>query len=182
MWELNRRLLCPDNHYKWRHAMSLSERIKGVGAGAGGLAIVIAIFAIPTALLFGTAWVSAKVSPWLAPICLLALALCVVILLPAALFRATRGIAATGFFFASYIFGGVLFFAAFITTLELWGMIAVIIGFLFMGMGIVPVAMLAAAFNGQWQTVGVLIIVVVVKIGTRMLSLWLANMVDNHAQ
>ena len=43
------------------------EKAKGFGKIAGGIAIGAAVLSIPVVLLFGAAWASEKISPWLKP-------------------------------------------------------------------------------------------------------------------
>ena len=158
-----------------RTGVSIVAKIKGVGMGAVGvLACVIAI-ALPFILLFGMTWVSVKLLPWLRPVIFWTLVVCVFLLGPTALFRRTRGFSAAGLMWASYIFGAVLWIWSLLVTLDLWGILAAVIGLLIMGVGIVPVAILAAIFHAQWAVLGDIAIGLVVTFGARVLALWLAS-------
>jgi hypothetical protein len=61
--------------------------------------------------------------------------------------RRTRAFSAAGLMIASYVFGACLWITSLLLTYELWGTIAVIIGLAVVGIGIVPVALLAALFH-----------------------------------
>lgn len=154
--------------------MGITEKIKSVGIGLGGLAFVVAAIAIPVVVLFGMTWVSVKVFPWLMPAFFWTLAVCLFVLGPAALFRRTRGFSVVGLMMASYVFGAVLWISSLLLTLDLWGMFAVVIGLLFFGVGIVPVAILAAIFHAQWSSLGDIAIMLIAMFGVRVLALWLA--------
>ena len=162
--------------------MSITERLKGAGMGAMGLAIAAAVIVVPVALLFGAAWISAKVFPWLMPVFFWTLAACVLILTPAALLRPTRGFSAMGFFLASYVFGAIMWSWSLLLTLDLWGMFAVVVGLLIAGVGIVPVAFLAALFHADWASMGDLVIMVVATFGSRILGAWLATKADRDSR
>lgn len=60
-----------------------------------------------------------------------------------------------------------------LVTLSTWGVVAVIIGLCFMGVGVVPIGMLAALFHGQWEELFDLIILIVLTFGCRFFSIWL---------
>ena len=66
-------------------------------------------------------------------------------------------------------------------TYEAWGMVGVIIGLVIAGVGVVPVAMLAALLHGEWQALIVFVIFIVLTFGLRALGFWLAKKVDERA-
>ena len=66
-------------------------------------------------------------------------------------------------------------------TYDQWGTMGVIIGLLFAGVGIVPIAMLAALFHGDWGVLVGFAILIVLTFGLRALALWLAKKVDDRA-
>ena len=155
--------------------MSTAEKIKGIGMGIGLLAIGVAVMVITVTLVFGMIRV---VSPWLNSAFFITQAVSLLVFGSTALFRRTRGFSAVGLFISSYIFGIILWIWSIILTLELWGVFAVIIGLLFVGVGIVPVAILALIFHAQWSSLGDIAIMLVSTYGARVLALWLANKAD----
>ena len=82
---------------------------------------------------------------------------------------------ATGFGIASYIFGISLWAWAFVYTLATWGWWAVVIGFLLMGVGVVPIAMLATFLHGEWSLFGQIVLGVALTFGSRAISIALAT-------
>jgi hypothetical protein len=63
-------------------------------------------------------------------------------------------------------------------TMSLWGVVAVIIGLVLGGVGVVPIGMVACVFNGEWLTLTVLLIGTVLTILSRFISLRLAAKID----
>ncbi len=108
-------------------------------------------------------------------ISLIALGICIVILGPLALLRFTRPWAGIGYFIASYVFGLTGWFMGLLLTWMLWGGFAVIIGLVFLGVGVIPIAMLATLFKGMWAELGLLILAVVLTYGLRVLGMHLAE-------
>jgi hypothetical protein len=155
--------------------MSLSERLKGLGYALTAVVIVGALAAIGFSFFYGAEWLSIKVEPWLTPIFAWTVTTCLVVALPFAFFRRTRSFSGLVFFIASFAFGFVLWIWSFIVTMALWGVVGVVIGVFFMGIGVAAVAFLAALFHGEWRTLGNITILIVATFGARMLGIWLAE-------
>ncbi len=99
--------------------MGAIEKIKSVGLGIGGMIAVLVMLAVPFMLLFGMAWFSVKISPWLMPVFLWTLAFCLFVLVPMSFVAKTRGFAAIGLLLSSYVFGAVLWVWALLVTWNL---------------------------------------------------------------
>lgn len=110
---------------------------------------------------------------WTLTIAEFAFGVYILVLALLSLFRKTRTISATGYVIASYTFGANLFLAGVITVLQLWGIAALVIGLLFAGVGVVPVAFLAAIFNRQWDAFWQLVLGLIFTWGTRAYGLHL---------
>lgn len=103
-----------------------------------------------------------KAYTFLLPFSWIVVAIVVVILLPLAIFKATRGIAGTGIFFSSYVFGITTWFLGAAVTFATWGWSAVIIGLLLGGVGVVPIGILAAFISLSQPFLGLSLVVMVV--------------------
>ena len=125
----------------------------------------------------GSAWHGEKVYPWLAIISLLAVGAALLLLLPLSFIRRTKPFAAIGFLIASYILGLTLWVSGLLITYNLWGAFAVFVGLFLLGVGVIPIAMLATAFNGMWglEGIGGLILHAAFVFGFRAYSIYLAN-------
>jgi len=155
--------------------MSAKSIISNIGSYALGLVIMLVLVALPVLFIFGGIWVGEKILPWLILLSILAIGFNIVILLPLALIPPTRPWAGLGFFISSFIFGLTGWFMGLLLTWILWGGLAVIIGIFFMGIGVVPIAMLATLFNGMWLELGLLFLVVVLTFGLRILGITLVE-------
>src|SRR5437870_4460788 len=130
------------------------EKLKGTGAVLLVIAFFLIAALISVLLIYGTLWVSATIYPWLVAINGFVLVALVLLLLPLAGFRKTRGFSGLGIVLGSYVFGLTLWVWALLLTFQIWGWFAVVIGLLIAGIGIVPIAMLATLFSGEWSLLG----------------------------
>lgn len=155
--------------------MSLKSTLSNIGSYALGLVVMLALLAIPILFIMGGVWVGEKILPWLMLLSIFLLAFNILILVPLALIPLTRQWAGIGFFISSYIFGLTGWFMGLLLTWILWGGIAVVIGLLIMGIGVVPIAMIATLFNGMWPDLGLLLLAVILTFGLRILGLTLSE-------
>ena len=98
----------------------------------------------------------------------LALAVAIFVLLPLTIWRKTRGAAGAGLLVTSYIFGLTTWLLGAAVTFGSFGWFGLIIGLLFLGVGVVPLAIIGAIFkldNGGLALV--LFVMVVVTFGAR---------------
>ena len=112
-----------------------------------------------------------KVLTWLMLLSILVLGINIVVLLPLALFPATRTWACKGFLISFYVFGLTGWLLGLLWTWYLWGGVAVIIGLFIFLVGVVPIAMLATLFNGMWLELGLLALAVILTFGFRTLGM-----------
>ena len=129
-------------------------------------------------LIKGGVWLSERITPWLFGVSWLTLFLAFLGFLPLCASKETRGVGGLGLFVASYIFGVTLWFWSLLLTYTLWGGIALIIGLLFAGVGVVPIALLATAFKGEWAIFGELLLLLVATFGTRGLGFYFLGRYD----
>lgn len=153
------------------------EKIKGAGAGVLSLGSIVVIFILMSLFIQGGAWFIEKVYPWLASISVLAVAVALFLLLPLSFIRRTQAFTAGGFLITSYILGFTLWVSGLLLTYDLWGAFAVFLGIFLLGVGVVPIAMLATAFNGMWglEGLGGLIVHTVFVFGFRAYSIYVAS-------
>jgi len=157
------------------------EKMKNAGYTALGIGVFLLIFLIPVAFIMGSVWIGEYVLPWLFTIAWIVLAINILILLPLGLFRKTGAIGGIGMYVSSYAFGLTLWFLGLLLTYFVWGFLGVFIGLALLGIGVVPVAMLAMLLNGEWGTLLVLIILTVLTFGSRMLGMYFAERAEANA-
>lgn len=158
--------------------MNVKETFGAIGGFAIMLAIAAAGIAIATAFILGGVWVSKHLLPWLTVISLIVFAIVIFVLLPLAIPRATRGFSSVAILIASYIFGATLWMFGLLLTYFTWGIVAVIIGLVFLGVGVVPIALLATLFKGMWGPFFTLVLLAIATYGCRVGALSLAESVD----
>lgn len=153
--------------------------LKSIGSILLGITIFIGII-IATVLFFVIgAQVAFTIAPfinWLAGI----LFIVNLILLLFALVPRARGVVGLIIYISSYVYGLSAWIFGLAVTLALWGWIAVIIGIFLGGVGVVPIGILAAIFNGEWGIFWTLIITVVLTYGSRMVGYALANSTERR--
>ena len=154
---------------------TILEKLKGLGSTILGGFFLIVIFSIPILFIWGGIELSVKIIPWLYLFSGITLIVNIIVFLPMALIRKTRGWAGLGIYFSSFIFGINLWFLGLLITYFFWGALVVFIGLFFMGIGVVPIGILASIFNGEWEALGVLIGLIALTFGTRIAGLSIAN-------
>jgi hypothetical protein len=161
--------------------MSVASGLKNIGMVVLGLLFMAALLGIGIGLLLGAAAFSFWVLKWTPIAFALTLAVSFFVLGPLALIPPTRVASAIGLMIASYVFGAIMWVWGFAFTYVAWGWIAVIIGLVIMGIGVVPVAMLAALLHADWGDLIAFGLLAVLTYGCRALSLWLAQKADERA-
>lgn len=153
----------------------MKEKLKSIGSVLLVIGIFVGISLLVGFFIRGGLWLSQVLYPWLTLISAIAFIFCIIVLLPLAFIRKTRGFSGLGLFIASYIFGASLWVWAFLLTYTLWGAIALIIGLFIAGVGVVPIAMFATLLNGEWSILGQLVLLVILTFGSRILGFYLIN-------
>ena len=81
-------------------------------------------------------------------------AVCVLVLLPMAVFPSTRGLAAGGLFLASWLFGLTTWALGATVTFATYGWVGLILGMMLFGVGVVPVGIFAAFVTLKLPSLG----------------------------
>jgi len=159
----------------------MGDLLKSIGGFILGLAIFIGVGIIAVFLIKGDIWLAAKVLPWLSIIMWFVFIFDVLFLLPLSFLKKRKGFSAIGFIISSYVYGLTLWFWGLLLTYVIWGGIAVFIGLFIAGVGVVPMAMIATAIDGQWAITGQLILLTVFTFGSRIFGLYLGDKADEIA-
>jgi hypothetical protein len=122
-------------------------------------------------------WFSAHAIGYLLVGATVALLICILVLLPLAVFRKTRLVSAYGLFCSSFLFGICTLIVGLMTTLQYWGLFGVIFG-LFTGVvSFVPLGMLATAAHADWGAFVLLAVGLVLTFGAGLIG---AAMMESH--
>ena len=88
-----------------RSSATILTAIKGAGAILAGILVLVALVFFAALYIAGLAWVSKNVHEYLDVAAIIAFIICAFVLLPCALFRATKKLSVYGFYISSVIFG-----------------------------------------------------------------------------
>lgn len=148
-----------------------SNSLKSIGWYIIGIGIFLGISFFAFLFIKGSVWLGEKVLPWLSFIMWPAIILDLLIFVPLGIiFEKTRGVSGVGLVVSSYIYGLILWFWSLLLAYLLWGFVAVFIGLFILGVGVVPVAIIATIFEGLWGTTGKLFLLLFMVFASRMLG------------
>ncbi len=159
----------------------MGDFLKSMGGFIIGISVFLGIIFLTIFFIKGGVWLGAKVLPWLSIVMWFVFALDILIILPLGIFKKTKGASAIGLVVSSYIYGLTLWFWALLLTYIIWGAVAVFSGLFIAGVGVVPIAMLATAINGEWAITGQIVLLLVLTFGSRMLGFYFAQRADELA-
>jgi hypothetical protein len=125
--------------------------LKSIGSLVLGSIFLFALIALFFLFLYGSAWLSMKVLPVMYMILAVTFLILLAIILPLSFFKKCRVWCSVVFLYWSYFCGLSLWMWSLLVTVNLWGFVAAIIGLVFAGVGIFPVALLACIFKGEWS-------------------------------
>jgi hypothetical protein len=156
--------------------------VSGFWGFAHGLGMVVIVLFCFVALLFlcvlvlhGVAWIIERVIPWVMAAAYLAAFIGFVVLLPLSFIRFTKTFSANGLLLVSYVLGVWTWCYGFVVAYNMWGWVGIIVGLVLAGVGIVPVAMVAAAFKFEWWIVFDLLLYLGLTYGARTYSVYLTT-------
>ncbi len=92
------------------------------------------------------------------------------ILLPLSIPRRLRRFGGYCIYITSYILGMTLWVWGLLLTDFLWGRLAVVLGLVFAGAGVVPVAILASLSKGMWSEVGYFALGIILAFGSHFIG------------
>jgi len=122
--------------------------------GVAGLLAVVLLFVLAKILIL----LSAELAPWLGYVAYFCWALVILILTPLAFLRRTKAYARLGLLIVACTFGAILWLGSIELLYVAWGASAVFIGLCLLGIGVVPLAFLAALFTADWSGLFVLLV------------------------
>ena len=156
-----------------------SERATDWGQIILGWVYLVGVILLIVTLFKGMTWISGPVYRS----AVVAGAICFFIVLPLslllAIFRKTRGTASVGLLICSFVWAFGLWVSSFITAYLLAGLVWMIVGLVFAGVGVVAIAVIAALIRGYWSTAGELFLLVIVVFAARFFSFFLAAKADD---
>lgn len=150
------------------------DTLKSIGTTVLGIAIFIAIILGAVLLFTLGVTASAVIAPYIYFVASTLFVINIFTLL-VAIVPSTRGVAGIILYVSSYVYGLATWIYGLFVTLSLWGVLAIIIGLLLGGVGVVPIGMLASLFHGRWDIFFTLLILTLLVYGTRVIAALLIN-------
>ncbi len=166
------------NHRPGRHQrrwLLHMEKLETLGGFLLGIFVLTAVGSLIGLFFAGAAWFSGHLLPLFSEASLASGTILFLILLPLSILKKARPFTAVIILVVSFIFGITLWMEGLFVTLSTWGTLAVVIGLLIGGIGVVPVGMLAAVFHGLWGAFFELLILVILTYSSRIFSQWAAT-------
>jgi len=133
----------------------------------GGIPILVGAVAV-AGIINGSVWVGSQLYPLFLVISIITFGLVIFISLPLSIPKATRRFSSKTLVVSSYVFGITLWVKGLLLTYFLWGSLAVLIGLFAGGVGVIPMAMLATGFDGQWEHFIELVLLIIMTFATRI--------------
>lgn len=159
---------------------SIFEKVKEAGWFVLGLGVMVIFVVIIAIFLNGAIYIGEKIIPFLQILLGWASAIFFLILLPLDLIRKTRKVAGTATFYFSYLSGFTLWFYAALSAYYLWGFLGLIVGLFLAGVGVLPIAILASLFNGEWTILWNLLYLAALTYGSRILAIYTLSKVEER--
>ena len=156
------------------------EVLKSIGTAMFGIAIFIGIALVVPMLLVGGALTTVAMYPYLVVATQYVLPVCGTVLLPLTGFRRTRVFALTAIYACSYLFGAVNWAFGFLVTYHYFGVIGLVVGLFIVGIGVVPIGIVASALHSDWGIAGNLVLGAVLTYGARVFALYQAEKIDRN--
>lgn len=119
------------------------------------------------------ALVAAKTIPFCAYSSFVAMLLCLFVFVPLGLWSRTRKVAGWALFYSSFVFGVTAWLRGYLATYVLWGWVLTLVGLMILGVGVVPMGIVAFGVRGEWWQVFELVLATVSAFGSRYLGIFL---------
>lgn len=157
------------------------EKVKEAGWFVLGLGMMIVAVVIIAIFLNGTIYIGEKILPFLQDVLVWASVLFFLVLLPFSFIRKTYKFVGTATFYFSYLSGFTLWFYSALVTYYFWGFFGLIVGLFLVGIGVLPIAIIASLFNGEWTILWNLFYLAALTYGSRILSIYtLSKIAESH--
>lgn len=104
-----------------------------------------------------------------------AISFIVLLLLACSVVPAFRVVTGVGIIIGASLWGIGLWLNSLIITYTLWGLTGIFIGLFLAGVGVLPSAILALLFNGEWRTALILLVSLIITLAAHLLGYWVIS-------
>jgi hypothetical protein len=140
----------------------MQNSLNTIGCFIVSIAVMVGCFLMLGLFISGGVWIIDKVLPALIIFSMGVFLFNVFVCVPLAFFRRTKEFSGKAFFLSSYFYGVLLWLSCLVITFKLWGWVGIVIGLLLLGIGIVPIAIVATVIAGMWSIMLHIIVLIVV--------------------
>lgn len=155
------------------------EFLKVALGSVAGILIFVAAVVLPATFLWGGLFLAGAALPFFAAATAAQCLITTVVMVPLAFFPGTRHLAGRGIRFLSYMFGLTVWLWGLMVTYQFWGFIPVFIGLFILGVGVVPMGIIAYGFEGMWLPMLQLGGGVIMVFATRIVGFWLIQKAED---
>jgi len=136
---------------------------------------MIGMLMLLVAFFKSTPWIAENVFPWVSFSNAITVLVIVPICLILAIFKKTRGFGSVGLFLCSYVVGITLWIWSLILSYTMAGIVWMIMGLLFGGIGIVPIALIASLLRMEWLIAIEIIVLAIIAFALRSFGIFLTG-------
>ncbi|HEY3697079.1 hypothetical protein [Phenylobacterium sp.] len=127
--------------------------LKSAGSFLLGAAFLALMLFVGVVMFRGFSWLFIHAYPWIVKIETILFAACVFVL-PLSIFNKTRMISASVLLLSANVFWLGLWMLGLLIVYHLWGLVGAVLGLALGGVGVVPLAAIAALTKGEWTLLG----------------------------
>ena len=153
----------------------MQKSLNSIGFFVMSIAAIVGCFLIFGLFIRGGVWIADKILPVLLVFATAVFIFNVAVCIPLAFFRRTKEFSGKALFLSSYFYGLLLWLGCLVITFKLWGWLGIIAGLILLGVGIVPIAVIATAVAGLWGLLMHIIVLFLVLWLTKTLGAALLN-------
>jgi hypothetical protein len=158
--------------------MSIKSKLTNVGGLLLGAVFLALLLLLLVMIIKGTGWIAVTVLPYLSVALQYAFGISLLVLLPLALIKRLRIVSVFGLGITAMLSGLHMWLISFLAVYSYWGIVGSLIGLAMGGVGVIPLAFIAAAFNGDWSITGDLAYNLGYTLGLFALTAWIASKLD----
>ncbi len=151
------------------------EKAKGLAYSLLGVGFLVLLIGIVLALVHGMVWIAAWLYPIVQILAGLGFAALVLCLIPSSIFKGSRHFCGNGIVLVSYVWGISVWMYSTLVLYQLWGPVGMVLGFILLGFGSVPLACVALLFRWEWGLIGQLVLWTVIVYVIRALGYWIRS-------
>jgi len=157
------------------------EKFKSVGQGFLGILFFAVLIIVPIIIINWGIWIADKILPFLMSFTGIVSIIAFFIFIPMTIFKKTRILGGTALMYSSILFGVTLWVYSALMVYIFWGFIGLFIGLFILGIGVVPVGLLASLINGEWMIAGSIIYMLILTLGARIYGLWIIAKAEDQS-